>query len=297
MNETIKEKQVQDLECLKRYELTSELCPLVDVGTYDTILSPSNWDDDALYNLEEDHSKAAKTFACLDGFDWEGYKGMLTRVSQDIIDTYAMPILRKYGVEAIKAVKVWSPMEYNFQNDQLYFDVYVADNFREIFDVCMKEFAEDEKLNDYIRKHYRSCSGFISFMPQSMREIAEFDDEVRCLACYLTFALLVEDYWSWFTDHDSQCEVYELISCNECPTDFCHAYLYCSDEWAKLYNNDVELNNLIWGVYYKIGRPWERHEMKDVCDFCGHIETEADRFIVWATDMGYSPDDLREMVG
>ena len=293
----MKSNMKENLEFLERFELTSAICPIVDIGVYDTILSADLLEEDALYNLKEDYHELVDVFGCLGSFDWKQYNEMILNASKSIIDDSVMPILSKYGAAAIKAVEIWNPKEYNHSNSQLYFDVYVVENFHEIFNKNMKEFAKNEMLIEFMRKRYRSYSGFVSFMPQSMDEVAQFEDKERCLACYLTFALLVEGYFNQFGEYDSMYEVYDRIHTYDCPVACCNAYLYCSDEWAAIYRNDVVLNNLIWDVYYKIGRPWETHEMKNILDFCGNINTEADRFVVWATDMGYSPQDLLGMVG
>ena len=293
MKETIIEQNKElNLEELRCYELVGSVCPLVDVGQYESILSLSNWEDDALYNLIEEHGDAARDFACFGDCDVKGYHKVIQTRAGEIIDEYAMPILKEYGVAAIKAVGIDSPREYNFTTDELEFDVYLTDDFDEKFRENMKRFRANPSLQKYIEDHWWSRSGFISFMPQSMDEIASFEDEDRCLACYLTFALLTEGYWDNFTDGRTDYELYDRLSTNECCTDYTNVYLYCSEEWAEVYNDNARMDELYWDLFHAIGRPWRGHKPKNM-DLASHPDYEAGELVLWATDMGYSPDDLR----
>lgn len=290
----IEQNQELNLEELRCYELSGSLCPLVHVGMYDSLISLSNWEDDAMYNLKEDYGEAAEVFACFGDCDVEGFHKVVQRNAAEIIDEYAMPILDNYGVAAIKVTGIWSPREYNFTTDQLDFDVYLKDDFMEKFKENMKRFRTNPSLQKYIEDHWWSRSGFLSFMPQSMDEIESFEDEERCLACYLTFALLTEGYWDNFLEGRTDWELYEKLSTNECCTDYTNVYLYCSEEWAELYNSRTRMDELYWDVYHALGRPWRNHERKN-WDLNCLPDNEAAELVVWATDMGYSPQDLREL--
>lgn len=295
MEATIKKEETINLESLKSLELSSCLCrTLIDVGMYNTVLDAGLWEDDDLENLHEDYGDAGWTFRCLGDFDLEGYKKLLVKVSQEIMDELAMPILRDYGIAAIKAKSIWSPKYYNYKTDTLDFDVYLADDFHEKFEKNMERFRENESLQEYIEDNWWHRSGFVSFMPKSMDEIASFKDEERYLACYITFALLVGGYKGQMIEDDVQLEMHYRLN-DYSPTEYCNAYLYCSEEWAELYNGKSELEAMIRTATAKLGTPWETHEMKDNLNFMGDIETEADRFIVWATDMGYTPQALRTL--
>lgn len=282
------------LDKLRRLELCGSLCPLVDVGMYDSLISPDYWEDCAYENLIEDYGEAARYFVCFGDFDWDGYKKVVQNHAADIIEEFAMPILTNYGIAAIKVVGIYSPREYNFTTDELNFDVYLSEDFEEKFAENMKRFRKSPSLQKYIEEHWWSCSGFHSFMPQSMDEIASFEDEERCLACYMTFALLSEEYWDIFYKKRTDWELYERLNTDECCTDFTHVYLYCSEEWAKVYNDNAKMDELYWNAFHALGHPWGNHEQKNH-DLCTCPKNEAQQLIVWATDMGYSPQDLREM--
>lgn len=295
MKATIKEQETISLEGLKRYELNSSTCRiLMDVGMYNSLLDPMLWTEDEEYNLYEGYGDAGEVFKCIGCFDIEGYKKMLAEVSQEVIDEYAMPILRDYGIAAIKAVGIDSPKYYNYSTDTLDFDVYLTDDFRQKFTENMERFRENESLQEYIEENWWHRSGFVSFMPKSMDEIASFKDEDRCLACYITFALLVGGYKNNFPEERVDLEMHYQVN-DRCPSVFSNVYLYCSDEWAELFNEESELKIMIRETTQKIGAPWKTHEMKDCTDFEGNIETEAARFIVWATDMNYTPQDIRSL--
>lgn len=290
----IKNLESVNLDKLRRLELCGSLCPLVDVGMYDSLISPNYWEDCAYRNLIEDYDEAARDFVCFGDFDWDGYKKVVQNHAADIIDEFAMPILSNYGIAAIKVVGIYSPREYNFTTDELNFDVYLSEDFEEKFAENMKRFRKSPSLQKYIEEHWWSCSGFHSFMPQSMDEIASFEDEERCLACYMTFALLSEEYWDNFYKKRTDWELYERLNTDECCTDFTHVYLYCSEEWAKVYNDNAKMDELYWNAFHALGHPWGNHEQKNH-DLCTCPENEAQQLIVWATDMGYSPQNLREM--
>ena len=290
----IKNLESVNLDKLRRLELCGSLCPLVDVGMYDSLISPDYWEDCAYGNLIEDYGEAARDFVCFGYFDWDGYKKVVQNHAADIIDEYAMPILNDYGIAAIKVVGIYSPREYNFTTDELNFDVYLSEDFEEKFAENMKRFRKNPSLQKYIEEHWWSRSGFHSFMPQSMDEIASFEDDVRCLACYMTFALLSEGYWDNFSEKRTDWELYERLNTDECCTDFSHVYLYCSEEWAKVYNDNAKMDELYWNAFHALDHPWGNHEQKNH-DLCTCPKNEAQQLIVWATDMGYSLQDLREM--
>jgi len=54
------------------------------------------------------------------------------------------------------------------------------------------------------------------------------------------------------------------------------------------------LNEMIWDLYYKIGNKWKSHKPENL-DWNGKVENEMMRFVIWATDNGYSLKDLKEM--
>lgn len=290
----IKNLESVNLDKLRRLELCGSLCPLVDVGMYDSLISPDYWEDCAYENLIEDYGEAARDFVCFGDFDWDGYKKVVQNHAADIIDEFAMPILTNYGIAAIKVVGIYSPREYNFTTDELNFDVYLSEDFEEKFAENMKRFRKNPSLQKYIEDHWWHRSGFHSFMPKSMDEIASFEDDVRCLACYMTFALLSEGYWDNFSEKRTDWELYERLNTDECCTDFTHVYLYCSEEWAKVYNDNAKMDELYWNAFHALGHPWDNHEKKNH-DLCTCPKNEAQQLIVWATDMGYSSQDLREV--
>lgn len=290
----IEQKQEVCLDGLVHYELNSGILPIVDIGMYESILSPNIWDDDALENLHGEYGDAGHDLACLGDFDTEEYEKKVVSAAMGVIEDYAMLILEQYGVAAIKNGRVWSPKYYNFETDNLDFTVYLTDDFMDKFHENMKRFRTNPFLQKYIEDHWWSRSGFSSFMPQSMDEIEDFDsDPVRCLACYLTFALLTEGYYSNFEDGRTILEIHYRVN-DDFPVGCCHAYLYCSEEWARVYNDNAKMDELYWDAFHALGHPWNKHKQEDY-NLCSTIKNEAQQLVVWATDKGYSPQDLREM--
>ena len=288
---TIEQQKSEDLEGLRCYELNSSLCKLVNVGMYNSLISPEAREEDAQENLIEEFGDAGRDLVCFGKFDMDEYKKDVQRCAAEIIDEYAMPILENYGVAAIKTTGIWSPKYYNYETDQLDFNVYLADDFDEKFKENMDRFRTNPALKQYIKDHWCNRPGFFSYMPRSMDDIASFRDEERCLACYLTFALLTEGYWDNFPEQRSDLELYyklgDWVSC----MDYADVYLYCSEEWAKIYDDRLRMKDLCRKVSLALGHPWENHQRENM-DLGCRPDNEAAKLVIWATDKGYSPKDL-----
>ena len=79
----------------------------------------------------------------------------------------------------------------------LCFDVTLSDDFDDIMKKYISEFEKEEKYKIYIEENWKSCSGFISFMPESIEEILKpskhFEMRVHQVAAFLTLCILNEE--------------------------------------------------------------------------------------------------------
>lgn len=273
-------------------ELTTAILPLVDVGMYESVLSPSNYEELQKSYFMEDYTCATE-FLCVGNFDYNGYKSAVIDAAKEYIEDNVMPKLREYGVIGIEPMSIWSPKYYNYSTDELEFNLYLSDNFEQIMRDNIARMRNNRSLQRYIEEHFWSKSGFVSFMPRSFDEILAMDDEDRCISAYLTLALLESGYWSYSGQiiDESNFDLYDKVTCVY-NGEFCNFYMYVSDEFLKLYDNDTALNELLWDVYFKIGRPWRNHNPKNH-EYEGECKNEAVEFLLWATDMGYTLADLR----
>lgn len=282
-------ESVKGLRCVL---LNTNIFPVVDVGMYNSFLSPSLYEENEKDHYVQMHRGAAE-FVCLGDFKWNRYKDAVVEAAMNYIEAYAMDRLRQYGVATIRPKGINSPKEYNFSDDSLDLYVYLTPDF----DVRMRGHIADMRKNPslqcYIEEHYWSKSGFWSWMPKSFDEIEAMEDEERCVGAYLTLALLQEGYWSRYgrDEDDSNMCIADAVSCAY-GDEFCNIYLYVSDELLALYRDDAALNNLLWDVYFRIGRPWRGHKPKN-SDYVGECKCEAVEFLLWAADNEYSLADLR----
>ena len=171
-----------------KIELTSELLPILNVGLYESELSPENIFGHIIECLESDNMQEVD-------FDFADYRRDVAEIARRIITEEFHPELCKYGVNAIAVGEIVSPSTYNFSSDYIEIDIHVTDDFcqnmREQIDEWRKIPNWENNANQMIKESWGSCSGFISYMPQNVSEIYDFDDYKRCTAAFLCFALYV----------------------------------------------------------------------------------------------------------
>lgn len=285
-------ESVQGLRCV---EMNTSLLPLVDVGMYNTYLSPERFEEQEQCDYIA-MGRSREEFVCQGGFDCNAYRVAVENAALDYIYKYAMPLLRIYGVAAIQTDGIDSPREYNFATDELRLKVYLTPDFDVRMRGHIEEFSKNASMQRYIEDHFWSKSGFWSWMPKSLDEILAMDDEERCIGAYLTLALYGEGYINDYCGalYESNFDISDAISCSG-QFQFTDFYLYVSDELHDLYvYHEEELNNLLWDVYFRIGRPWRNHQPKN-SDYVGECKCEAVEFLLWAADNGYGVKELREL--
>lgn len=278
---------------MKTFQLNSELCPLVYVDMYDSPLSPLNFEevDDAFGN------PFVRSIVDIDSYD-----RCVRDFCQEFLDTEILPVLSPYGVKKITALSIDHPREYNFTTDALIFNVEMADGWKKTMRDHLQQFRDKPGINDYIRDHYFSRSGFISFMPQSCQEIMQMEDEDRCLAAYLTLALI--DYDEFFFKGDMwgkgildrfECECVEYLTEHQgdflTEINFLHPYTdeQTAEKLCQLYDDrHGKLEAAVSRAFAEFGLAWKWDKFSTLTfeDEQNYERLDADneamRCIIWA---------------
>ena len=218
----------------------------------------------------------------------------------DFIEEEVCPIMKKYGLENIMVEKMYSPKEYNFTDDCLYFTVEMSADWRERMHNYLNDFRKDKKFQKYIEEHWYSRDGFWSWMPQSFEEIERMNDEERCVGAYLTLCLLNEDKMNLFDDSVEY--IYYEMNEGSYGNYFKITEDYLGYAEGKkiesLYNDDYRMNELYHDLLNKIGEQWKgcnRISGKSDEYMTLDAKNEAMRLIFWALENGYTVSDLEAM--
>ena len=275
------------------FNLNSNLFPCICVAMYETILSPSVFEE-SLNDGADQYDYYNVDFA-----DW---KTKLNKVAQDYLDEHVIDSLKNYGVISIEADGIWSPKYYNYHQDELNMNVTMAEDWKTTMQANIDAWRGREDVAEYISTYWRSYDGYVNYMAESLDELLNDDDEDRQLAGYLTLAMLVEgtlrpyrdvledlyymmeDFSDWtsgnvIADHyDKQDEANKLL---------------------KLYNSDDDWNELYWSLAHKIGFRW-LHEGPDRLDSKNYMasfyaKSDGERLLFWAVDQELTVEDLKKL--
>ena len=171
---------------MEKLSLNTSLFPIADVAMYGTILDSGEME----YYLNQDEEDGIE-------INQDKYEKELVYISSQFIKENVLETFKKYGVVSIDNFSLYKPYYYNYQNDMLCFDVTLSDDFDDIMKKYISEFKKEEKYKNYIEEHWKSCSGFISFMPESIEEILKpskyFEMRVHQVAAFLTLCILNEE--------------------------------------------------------------------------------------------------------
>ena len=193
---------------------------------------------------------------------------------------------------------------YNYHQDELEMSINMVAGWQQIMAEKVAAWQDNEAVMRYISKHWRSCSGYVNFMPESLDEILTEDNEDRQLAAYLTLALVAEgvdlDYGNImedlyyrmddFSDYDRVNVIEEYYGdVNE------------AQELLALWQDDLKWNELYWDLRNKIGSPWrydkdcERLDGVKDCGFEWQADSDGKRMLFWAVKQELTVKDLYDM--
>lgn len=276
------------------YNMTSNLFPCICVAMYETILSPIVFED-SMNEGEEPYY--------YDTVDFDDWKVELTKVAQDYLDHNVIEGLRKYGLLNIEACSIWSPAYYNFHQDELVMDVTMASDWQATMKAQIELWKGREDVEKYIRQNWRSCSGYVNFMPESLEEVLTEQDEERQLAAYLTLAMLVEGSLRHYEDiledlyyaMNDSFQDWHSVNVIEEYMDEAEA-----EKLLDLYNNDDQWNDLYWTLAEKIGFRW-LHEGsgylrgKKDSGYQFNAKSDGEKLLFWAVENDLTVNKLYEL--
>ena len=283
------------------FNIDSNLFPLVCVQMYETQLSPMAYED-YMRELDKGEPDGDFTYYTVDYSDW---KKELVTVATNYIKENFLKVLKKYGVEDIKGTGIWSPREYNFTGDALDMEITMQDGWEAIMERSLQTFSEISDCRQYVCENWHSCSGFISFMPQTVEDVLTESDEERRLAAYLTLALVYEDVLEPAGDSLEnlwEAGMYEFSDYNH--INVIDEYMNDEDETARLidlWNDDDRWNELYWRLAEKVGFLW-LHEPETLClegkkdsDYQFNANSDGKRLLFWAAIHQHTVEDLYSM--
>lgn len=281
---------------MEKFKISSALFPCVSVDTYETMLSPVQLEDEAMACNESEYRPF--DYAHIDCGELDD---AIVTYAKGWIEDEVLPKMQKYGLQGIDDCEIHHPREYNFTTDCLLFTAIMSDDWRERMNQWLARFT-DAKFQDYIDRHFKSCDGFISWMPQSFAEIRQMDDKERCIGAYLTLCLLNESFVMRDVLIESQEYIEEQIIRNG---DDATVYNALEDAYKNIdtdsllqFYNSWDFDIIYWQIVEKSGFPWlHDNETKRVRGEHETVdcENDAQRFIAWAARNGYDVATLRQM--
>lgn len=273
-----------------KIELNSSICPLVDFTTYDRLLSASYLEDmsrDCLGDFETVTVDQSDVDACI-----------MKKICEYMQDDIA-PALAEYGVKSFSVGEIYKPKEYNFYHDSFAFTAEMEEDWKARAIAFLDKNSDDEKLHCYISDNWKSCDGFLSFMPESMEELKEglrvletsFSD-VYLLGAYLTLAGIVSEAKVSFDVFEE--DVYDYILSY---TDITASYCYIPKDWLELYNDDDAVDELYYNLLDKIGHVWRGMNAIYDTQSCESYDCNdnASRMIAWAMKNNISVEDAQDI--
>ena len=202
-----------------RVALNTSLLPIVNVGMYESLLSPSNIFDDWLpssgitASMTEDDIDYCEN-AVWHHFNSDAYKKLVAEYAMAFVVDFFQKIKDLVSVTLCEGAQIHSPKEYNLRSDTLDFEIEIDEN--EIQKIKITT-MDNQDFFTWLKNTYRSYSGFICFMPNNKESFTEDiggSDMERGLAAYFTF--LLRNYLGCSGEEEFGAEylLYEKISSN-----------------------------------------------------------------------------------
>ena len=202
-----------------RVALNTNLLPIVNVGMYESLLSPSNIFDDWLPSSGITESMTEEEINYCDNALWyhfnsDAYKKLVANYAMAFVVDFFQKIESFASVTLCDGAKIYSPKEYNFHSDTLDFEIEISESEIQKIKITTKD---NQDFFAWLNNTYRSYSGFICFMPNSKESFAEDiggSDIERGLAAYFTFLLRKHLGCSGEEEFGAEYSLYEKISSN-----------------------------------------------------------------------------------
>lgn len=175
--------------------INTNLFPIIQIGMYDTILSPEYMFDD--YQIKEDIENGDFDLTIdefWERFDYKKYKDAIQHQAHNLLSE----IHEAEGITIkIEVGELYSPRFYNFETDQVELTVdYDKDS------ILLFARNNKEDFNTFLKENYSSYDGFASSTANSYSEWLEdfTNDNVQSIGAVLTFIFRdeLEDYQEKF---------------------------------------------------------------------------------------------------
>lgn len=170
------------------FELGTQLVKFINVGMYESFLSPEEVLDDE--ELQDSY---------WDTFDNKKYVEFIFDCAKDVFELEYLPVLKKLDLNIIsgEGTEIYSPKSNNFGSDKFYFNLTIKGTLREAWNKYQKN-VDLNTLNSYLKEANKSYDGFSSSMPKSIEDLEDFidgenKDEERALAAILNYELNTND--------------------------------------------------------------------------------------------------------
>jgi hypothetical protein len=196
---------------MKTLELSTNLLPLINVGTYDgQICDVNNFIDD--YTINEEYKEGYINYdseTYWDNFDNKKYKTKLFKLSNEyLIDNIKQQLIDlNIGILDIQCINIHSPQYYNFSTDTLNFNLSVTDDFNNTLINLINnlDYNDTNSLSKFLKDNFTSRDGFMSFTDNNITDLINSinDFEDREISAFLTWYLKGKDIininnWSEF---------------------------------------------------------------------------------------------------
>lgn len=217
-------------------ELTTSTLPIINVGMYHGELNP-----DYIIYIDEESEYTEDEY--WENWDNEKYNNFILKSAREFIKENVTPYFRKLnlGVKTIKVERIYSPKQYNYGDDQLYFTLAVRKE-KFIENILKKLNSDDENyseenMDEWLSEEYKSRPGFISYMPQRKKDLigcldVKDDDYERGIAAFLTYVITEVDNKENFWQEEFVDFVRKKIGSEIIPEDF------LSDHYWENINNE-----------------------------------------------------------
>lgn len=204
---------------MKQIRLNTEILPLLQLDMYGTIIDPNEFSQHFYDGLDDEDTRTSET----EHFDFDAYCAGVKVQAQNVMNDWIMPSLKERGIKSITLTEWHHPLDHFQAKDSLDMIVELEDGWenyakmklRNIFNQSsaiaakykargMEDWEDADFVKKYIKDHYESRPGFVSFMPNTYEDIVKFDDE-RCYAAAIMIMALdcitmsgLESHQQWF---------------------------------------------------------------------------------------------------
>lgn len=211
------------------FETSTSIIPMLNVGMYDSCLSP---DSVFNYEFENDENEGRDFDKEWESFDGEAYNAAVGKMAAEKAESIAADYLNgKNGIKSVTSNgEIISPKDYNFETDELSIDIEMEEDFMEVLQSNFKKWEEENgEVKKWVKDHYTSYDGFWSAIPNNLSkiasDIAEGIDLDRLIGVYACLCLVdagyfKEDKWNKSEYEQNNISLIEEVEYNLCWDDF-----------------------------------------------------------------------------